>query len=87
MPLSTQEAVLFDVFKKSCAERHLLDQPAGISDDDVRDGINDDTALLYGSLSSFFSWGTILQVSMCNVPSTFVLYSNSPQTVLSCPST
>ena len=56
MPLSMQEATLFDVFKKSCTERGLLDQPAGINDDDVRDGINDDTTLLYGS-PSFFSRG------------------------------
>ena len=50
-PSSTQEATLFDTFKKCCAERGLLEAPAGISDDDVLDGINDDATLLYGSLA------------------------------------
>ncbi|KAL8781085.1 MAG: hypothetical protein Q9213_006167 [Squamulea squamosa] len=44
--ISMQEATSFDMFKKSCAEHGLLDRPAGMSSDDVRDGINDDATLL-----------------------------------------
>ena len=43
---STQETNSFEEFKKVCGEHGLLDAPAGIKDEDVRDGINDDATLL-----------------------------------------
>jgi hypothetical protein len=45
--LTESEVSNFQVFFEQCQSRGLLDRPQGMALDDVPDGVNDETTLLY----------------------------------------
>lgn len=45
--LTGQEQTSFDALLELCRSRGYLDHPVGLSNEDVRDGLNDETTLLY----------------------------------------
>ena len=44
--LTEQEQTSFDALLELCRSRGYLDHPVGLSNEDVRDGLNDETTLL-----------------------------------------